>query len=51
MVEIVVHPLEDAITMSIESAPTTMDIHLARKVIGDWSEIVGGRWESAYETI
>jgi hypothetical protein len=47
MVEIIVHPLEDTITMAIESAPAVMDIQLARKAIDCWSEIVGGRWESA----
>ena len=47
MVEIVIHPLEDTITMSIESAPAIMDHQLARKVIDYWSEIVGGHWESA----
>ncbi|KAG2111633.1 uncharacterized protein F5147DRAFT_93647 [Suillus discolor] len=47
MVEIIVHPLEDTITMSIESAPAIMDTQLARKVIDYWSEIVGGHWESA----
>lgn len=47
MVEIIVHPLEDTVTMAIESAPTVMDMQLARKAIECWSEIVGGRWESA----
>ncbi|KAG0707677.1 hypothetical protein DFH29DRAFT_1053034 [Suillus ampliporus] len=47
MVEIIVHPGDDTITMAIESAPAIMDIQLARKVIDYWSEIVGGCWESA----
>ncbi|KAG2157195.1 hypothetical protein DEU56DRAFT_8353 [Suillus clintonianus] len=47
MVEIIIHPSEDTITMTIESAPAIMDIQLARKVIDYWSEIVGGCWESA----
>lgn len=47
MVEIIVHPSEDTITMAIESAPAIMDMQLARKVIDYWSEIVGGLWESA----
>ncbi|OAX41962.1 hypothetical protein K503DRAFT_863459 [Rhizopogon vinicolor AM-OR11-026] len=51
MVEFIVHPLEDTITMSIESAPAIMDIQLARRVIDNWSEIMGGRWESTSKTI
>lgn len=47
MVEIIVHPLEDTITMAIESAPAVLDAQLARKAIDCWSEIVGGHWESA----
>lgn len=47
MVEIIVHPLEDTITMAIESAPAAMDAQLARKAIDCWSEIVGGHWGSA----
>ncbi|KAG2158199.1 uncharacterized protein EDB93DRAFT_1077366 [Suillus bovinus] len=46
MVEIIVHPLEDTITMSIESAPAIMDTQLAKEAIDCWSEIVGGHWES-----
>jgi len=46
MVEIIVHPWKDTITMSIESAPAIMDAQLAMKVIGNWSEIVRGCWEN-----
>jgi len=47
MVEIIVRSCEDTIMMVTESAPATIDIELVRKVIGNWSEIVGGRWENA----
>ncbi|KAG1878019.1 hypothetical protein DFJ58DRAFT_835671 [Suillus subalutaceus] len=50
MVEIIVHPSEDTITMAIESAPAIMDMQLARKVIDYWSEIVGGLWEDNLDT-
>ncbi|KAG2349803.1 hypothetical protein BDR05DRAFT_923562 [Suillus weaverae] len=47
MVEIIVHSLEDRITITMESAPAIMDMHLAKKAIDCWSEIVEGHWESA----
>ncbi|KAG1756694.1 uncharacterized protein EDB91DRAFT_31035 [Suillus paluster] len=47
MVEIIVHPWDDTITMTIECAPAIMDIQLARRIIDYWSEIVGDHWESA----
>jgi aryl carrier-like protein len=47
MVEIIVHPSEDTITMAIESAPAIMDMQLARKAVDCWSEMVGSLWESA----
>lgn len=50
MVEIIVHPSEDTITMAIESAPAIMDTQLAKKAIDYWSEIVGGLWEGALST-
>jgi hypothetical protein len=47
MVEIIVHPSEDTITMAIECAPAIMDMQLARKAVDCWSEMVGSLWESA----